>query len=129
MLIGIRPGDDAYVTHSGTDFRAQDDTATAAENMAFYEINAAGDRIDFDLAPYILGLGTPLAVITTAWGTTEYDLIDRDNGQVVLGESSGFDTDVWMVDLSGTEGQLRLTNFADTQAAFLPYLKVWDLVD
>jgi hypothetical protein len=130
MLVGIRPSDSAYVNHTGADFVSQGDTITSpTNNLSLYEINNVGDQIDFDLVDRITGLGTPIMVVNTIFGTTEFDLIDRDNGNEILGETSGFDSDVWIINLSGTEGNLRLTNFDDQQAAFYPYIRISDLID
>lgn len=122
-LVGIRPDDIAYVTHAGAVFHAQ---GADNGNMAFYEIGAAGDTIDFDLGEVAGDMDEPRIVITTAWGSTDFDLIDRDDSETVIDESSGFDTDVWLPSIQVTSPNLRLTDFQDTQAAFLPYIGVYD---
>jgi len=132
-LVGIRPGDLAYESHSGAVFHPQDENQTD-ENVAFYEIQATGDQIDLAFGNYITDMVEPHAIFYTPWGATDFDVIERTTGENVISELSGFDTDFWSVDLSASDGAVRITNFdtADgvdgTQAAWLPYVNVFDRV-
>lgn len=121
LVYGIRPTDDIYVGHSGPTFNGQD-----ANGVAIYEINASGDTIDFDLSGKLGDFDTPVVQITTIFGSTDFTVEDRPNNSTITSDVSGFDSDVWYVDISGTSFDLRLTNFNDTQAAFYPFVKVFD---
>lgn len=118
-MVNIRPNAPAHIANTAT-YNQQSDS-----NVGFYEVNSAGDTIDFDLEQ-VADLQDPTIVITTAWGTTDFDLVERDTGDTVVSETSGFDTDVWVVDVQDTSGKFRLTNFDDTQAAFYGYVRVFD---
>lgn len=120
-LVGIRPTDDAYVAHTGATFTAQSESG-----VALYDIGATGDTIDFDLNAVAEPFDDPAIAITTAFGTTAYTVEDRSDSSVVVSEASGFDTDVWIVDVSASSLELRLTDFDDTQAGFYPYLRVFE---
>lgn len=121
-LVGIRPTDDAYDTHTGATFNSQ-----SATGVALYDIEAQNDTIDFDLTGIIDDFDNPVIAITTAFGTTDFDVVDQTDDSTVVSDVSGFDTDVWLVDVSATSLQLRITNFDDTQAGFYPYLRVFEL--
>ena len=128
MLVPIRPGDPAYVNNDGSIFHPQDENNNL--NVAYYEIQAEADTIDFDVADNAQGLSEPVLVLYSTWGTVDFTLLDRNSGDPIVSELSGFDTDVWIVNLSGTSGRLRLTDF-DTdagvdgqQAAWLPFVEV-----
>lgn len=128
MLLGIRPGDDAYVAHQGAVFHPQNENNNL--NMAYYEITATDDQIDFDVATQVTGLETPILALHQHWGETDYDLIDRVDSTEIIAEQSGFDNDIWFINLEGTSGKLRLTSFDTnqgvngTEAAWLPYVEL-----
>jgi hypothetical protein len=126
MLLGIRPGDDAYIDHTGAVYHAQDENDN--DEVAYYEIQATGDTIEFDVRDHSQGLETPTLTLHTQWGETDFNLEDRVDNEVIVAEQSGYDNDIWMVDLSGTSGRLRLTQFDTTngvdgtKAAWLPFV-------
>ena len=124
MLIGIRPGDPAYDDNTGAVFHPQDENGTGS--VAFYEIQNTTDEILFDIRDEIAGLDHPVLVLNTVFGPTDFTLEDRNSGAAIVDEQSGFDSDVWVVDLSGASKDLRLTEFTDTQAAFYPYVRLTD---
>lgn len=133
MLVPIRPDDPAHEADEGVTFHPQDEDDNL--NVAYYEINDEGDRIDFNVNEYAQGLDVPILVLYSVWGATDFTLIDRATGDPIVSELSGYDTDVWMIDLSGTSGQLRLTDFDTdgdvdgTEAAWLPFVEVSGLED
>jgi len=112
MLIGIRPQDEAYYGSDGVVYHPQDENNTG--NIPFYEITDTADSIEFDLTGHLGGLDTPIAVLHTAFGTTDFDLRDRETDDAIISEQSGFDQDTWIVDLSGTSGRYELTQFDTT---------------
>lgn len=120
-MVGIKPTDDAYGTHTGATFNGQDGTG-----VAIYEINASGDVIEFDLSEAAAYIDNPVIQISTIFGSTDFDVEDTSDNSTVVSDVSGFDSDVWIVDVSGTSLSLRLTNFDDTQAAVQPYIRVFD---
>jgi hypothetical protein len=130
-LVGIRPGDDGYVTHSGAVFHPQDENNTDT-NITFYEIQNTGDQIDFTVQEYVERMRSPLLVLYSVFGETDFEVEARTPGETVIAEASGFSTNTWVADISATDGQLRLTQFdtggsADgTQAAWYPYVGVFD---
>lgn len=131
MLVGIRPGDAAYVDHTGADYHPQDESDD--DLSAYYDILNTGDEIIFDVAQYKGGLKTPVMTLHTAWGATDFDLIDQINNEIVVSEQSGFSNDRWFIELEGTSGQFVLTEFDTgdgvdgTQAAVLPYVGITNL--
>jgi hypothetical protein len=127
VLVGFRPGDLAYEDHTGAVFHEQNEAGGG--NVAFYEIQNQGDQIDINLGNIIFGMDQPVVVIHTSWGSTEYDVVERSSGNAFISERSGFGSDVWPIDVQATDGKIRLTNFADTTAAFLPVLSVFDLAE
>lgn len=132
QLIGIRPGDTAHEADAGVVFHPQDEGG--GSNVAHYEIAATDDKIEFNINQYIFPMEDPTLVLYTAWGETDFTLIERGSGEEVVAEQSGFDTDHWFADVSAVEGDLRITNFNTgdgvdgTQAAFLPYVGIFDAV-
>lgn len=118
-MVNIRPNAPAHIANTAT-YNQQSDS-----NVGFYEVTSAGDTIDFDVEQ-VPDLQDPTIVVTTAWGSTDFDLVERDTGDTIVSESSGFDTDVWIIDVQDTSGKFRLTNFDDTQAAFYGYVRVFD---
>lgn len=131
--LAIRPGDKAYVDHTGAVYHPQDENNTDG-NIAFYEITAEGDEIDLDLRRYISDATRPHVAFYPLWGATDFDIIERATDETLVSEQSGFDTNVYVVDISGSDGQLRLTNFDTgdgvdgTEAGWYAYLDVYDLV-
>jgi hypothetical protein len=131
MLVAYRPGDAQYVDDDGVVFHPQNENSNG--NVAYYEITATGDYIDLDLRDNLAGLDRPVLFLYTQWGATDYDFEDRGANEVLVSEQSGFDTDVWAIDLINTSGRYRLTNFATsngvdgTQAAWLPFGALQDL--
>jgi len=125
MLIPIRPGDDAYVSHSGAVFHEQNEAGNG--NVAYYEIQNTTDEIVFTLADNMNGISNPLLALYTQWGATDFALYDDINGGAIVDEQSGYDTDIWHVEVGDTSGKLRLTDFDTddgvdgTQAAWLPF--------
>lgn len=128
MLVGIRPGDDAYNSHTGLTFHPQDESGGG--NISFYEVNATTDQLEFDLATYVGRFSNPTLILNSVFGPTDFTLYDRDGPTQVIDEQSGYDSDVWIVDLSGTSGNLRLTDFdtnagvTGTQAGWYAYVTV-----
>ena len=126
MLIGIRPGDSAWVRTIGANYIRQEEHDT----ISFYEIQNGYDQIQIDLSEYITGLSDPVMVARTAFGPTDFTITDRESGDIVVSEKSGFDTDVWFVDISETSGKLTIGEFDTddgvdgTQAAWYPYVTV-----
>lgn len=121
-MIDISPTASAYDAHSGATFNAQD-----ADNVAFYEINNEGDTVDFTLEQ-VPDMGNPTLIINTVFGPTGFEVQDRgDANATVVSEESGYDSDVWVVDLSdAATGELRLTNFTDPTAGFYAYVTLTD---
>jgi hypothetical protein len=126
MLIGYRPEDEAYVSHTGAVFHPQDENNN--ETAAYYEIQGTTDSIVFDVNDHIGGLNDPVMTLYTNWGETDFDLRDEINDNVIIAEQSGFDTDIWLVEVASTSGRFELTQFDTangvdgTQAAWLPYI-------
>lgn len=126
MLIGIRPDDSAYVGHTGADFHPQNESDT----IPFYEITSTADEILFDLSDDAEQIDNPVMIARTAFGPTDFTITDRQSGDVVISEQSGFDTDVWFVDISQTSYKLKIADFDTddgvdgTQAAWYPFLTV-----
>lgn len=127
MLIGYRPTDAAYDAHSGAVFHPQDEGGNGT--LAYYEIQNSTDEIDFDISEQAAGLENPVVQLNTIWGDTAFDVVDRGANTTLISEVSGFDSDVWWFTLPGATGELRLTNFADTQAAFLPFVQLYNVLD
>jgi hypothetical protein len=129
-LVGIRPGDRAYEDHTGAVYHAQNENNNG--NVAHYEIQNPSDTIELDIRSYIFDMAAPTMVIYTPWGETDYNIEERTTGDVLITEQSGFDTDVWVVDVQSTDGKLDITQFDTTngvdgtQAAWLPYTGVFD---
>lgn len=128
MLIGIRPTDESYVSHSGATFSEQDQNGN--QEVAYYEINNTTDEIVFDISDKVAGLDNPVMLLHTSWGSTDYNLEDEQDNEVIIAEQSGFDTDVWIVGISGRSGRFRITEFdtsqgvTGTQAAWLPFVEL-----
>lgn len=118
-LVNIRPNAPAHIANTAPY------TQQSSDNVGFYEITDEGDTIDFDLEQ-VPDLQDPTIEISTVFGTTDFDLVERDTGNKITSEKSGFDSDVWLIDVQNTSGKFRLTNFDDTQAAFYGYVKVYD---
>jgi len=128
--VGTRPDDEAYDGHSGATYHPQDEGGTG--NVGFYEINNTSDEINFALGPALRGISDPVLVFYTAFGTTDFDIINRNTNATLVSEQSGFDTDVWLVDAPPTTDQLRITQFDTgtvngTQAGWYPFVGVFDL--
>ena len=129
-LVSIRPDDKAYVDHTGAVYHPQDENGNG--NVAFYEIQASGDTIDMNLSRYIRPFQDPKLVLHTAFGPTDYAVEDRVTGRTVVDEQSGFDTDVWVFDITSSSAELRITDFdpsgqADgTQAVWYPYVSLFE---
>jgi hypothetical protein len=129
-VVSIRPGDGAYVEHTGAVYHPQDENDTG--NVAFYEIQNQGDTIDFDLRRYTRPFDDPKLMLHTAFGPTDYTVEDRVTGNIVVDEQSGFDTDVWILDITSTSSELRITDFDPggqvdgTQAAWYPYVSLFE---
>ena len=127
-LVGIRPGDRAYKDHSGAVYHEQDQS-----NVAYYEIQNTSDTIEFDVRDHMQGLATPTLTLHTQWGETHFYLQDRVDKNTITAEKSGYDNDIWMINLSGTSGRLQLGfNSGDgepdgTQAAWLPFVGLINL--
>ena len=125
MLVGIRPGDPAYEDHQGPNFVPQDDNGN--ENVPYYDMTAVGDSISFDLSTYMDGLDNPVGTFHANWGETEFLLRDQNNVETFINELSGFDTDMFLVELDGVSGRITLEITDDgaadgTQAAWVPYV-------
>lgn len=131
MLVGIRPDDPALDQTTGATFHPQDEDGGG--NVAYYEINATDDEIQIDLRSYIGAFDTPIAIFHTAFGETDFEIEDFATGDAFIVEQSGFDTDAWAVDLSGTSGRYVITQFDTdagvdgTQAAWYPYVTLLPL--
>lgn len=125
MLIGLRPGDDAYVDHNGLVFHPQDENGNG--NVAFYEVTASGDELLFDLRDIVSGFDDPVLILNSIFGPTDFTLTDRGSGVPVVAEQSGFDSDVWAIDITDTTLRFRLSDFDTgngvngTQAGWLAY--------
>jgi len=125
MLIGLRPGDEAYDDHTGMVYHSQNENGNG--NVAFYEVQNTGDELLFDLRGMVDGLDEPVLQLNTIFGATDYNLEDRGTGNVIIAEQSGFDSDVWRIDISDTSLRFRLTQFDTgngvdgTQAGWLAY--------
>lgn len=130
MLIGYRPDDEAYITSSGADFHPQDEFGNG--NIPFYEILNPSDEIQFRVDDHLGGLDNPVMTLNTHWGPTDFDLIDQIDSDTIISEQSGFDNDLWVVDVSGASGLFTLTNFdtgsgvTGTTAAWLPFVGLID---
>lgn len=128
MLIGIRPGDGAYVEHTGAVFHAQDEQQN--QNVPYYEIQGTNDEIIFEIRDNISGLANPILTLYTHWGEVDFDLIDDVDGDIIVSEQSGFDSDLWMAEVDGRSGRFKITQFDTTdgvdgtQAAWLPFIGV-----
>lgn len=109
MFVGLRPDDRAYDASSGLVFHPQDESGNG--NIPFYEVTATSDELDFDLRQDISGFDNPVLILNSIFGPTDFDLIDRNTSNAIVSEQSGFDSDVWAIDLSASSGRLRLTNF------------------
>ena len=126
MLVGIRPDDPAYEDHQGPTFVPQDDNGN--ENVPYYDMTSVGDSISFDLSRYMSGLDAPVATFHANWGETEFLLRDQNNAETFINELSGFDTDMFLVELEGVSGRITLEITDDdgavdgTQAAWVPYV-------
>lgn len=131
MLIGIRDGDPALEATTGVTYHPQDENGGG--NVAFYEINNTADEINFDLRDYIGGLDTPILVLRSLFGETDFDLEDQTTGEVIVSEQSGFDSDTWFINVDETSGQFTLTEFDTdagvdgTQAGWYAYVELVDL--
>lgn len=130
LLVGYREGDLAYEAHSGAVYHPQDEGGGG--NVAFYEIQNQSDQIDLSLRSYIFDMAAPAAVFYTAWGDTDFDIIDRDVGNTLISEQSGFDSTGWVVNLQASAGNIRITNFDSpsgidgTQAGWYPFVSIFD---
>lgn len=132
LLVGLRPGDAAYDNHTGFTYHPQDESNTD-ENVAFYESGAVGDQLDFDVGPYIGQMETPMLVLQPIFGAVDYDVIERTTDQSLISEYSGFASNVWPLDISPTDGSLRLevanndSGVDGTEAGWYPYAALFDL--
>lgn len=128
MLIGLRPGDDAYDDNTGMVYHPQDESGGG--NVAFYEIQDPTDELLFDIRDFISGFDSPVLVMNTIFGATDFALRDRNGDSVVVEEQSGFDSDVWVFDIGDASGRFRLTDFDTgngvdgTQAGWYAYCRV-----
>jgi hypothetical protein len=130
-FVGFRADadDSAYVNHTGATYHPQSDsTSSPTNNVAYYEIQNAGDQIDINLGEVTGPMDEPRVVFYSAWGPTEFDIIDRSDSETVMGDLSGFDSDVWQVSVQITSPELRFTNFANTQAGWYAYCGVFDAI-
>lgn len=130
LLVDISPGATAYVDDQGAVFHPQDEGGSG--DTAYYEIQNTGDQIDFRVTRYMERLDNPFLVLYTSWGATDFQLIDRQDGAIQIDEFSGFDATGWIVNLAGTSGALRLTQFdtgttSGTEAAWRPYVGMFAL--
>lgn len=125
-LLDISPDSDNLVKYEGAVFHPQNEQSNG--NVAFYEIQSQTDEIVINVEQNIDGLTNPVLIWNTAWGPTDFDLIDINTGKTVISEVSGYDSDVWIVDLTGTSGEYKLTNFEDTQAGWYAYVQVTELL-
>lgn len=125
-LIDISPDSDNLVKTEGVVYHAQNEDGKG--NVDYYEIQSQSDEIVIDLTENIGGIDNPALIWNSAWGSTEFDLQDVNTGYTVVSETSGFDSDVWIVKLEGTSGIYKLTNFNDTQAGWYSYVQVAELL-
>jgi hypothetical protein len=125
-LIDISPESDNLIKADGPVYHGQNEDSQG--NVAFFEIQDRHDELIFTVEDNISGLDNPVLIWNTAWGPTDFDLIDLNTGQTVVSELSGFDSDVWIIDLTGTSGEYKLTNFEDTQAGWYAYIQVTELL-
>lgn len=131
VLSGLRPGDRDYVDHTGMTFHPQNENNTDG-NIPFYEINNQSDQLDFTMEKFIVRFDRPIMVLHPIFGETDFQLVERSTGGTVVDEVSGFGSNVWVFDISATDGKLRLTDFDPsgavdgTQAGWLAYARVFD---
>lgn len=125
QLVRIAPNDIPYVASSGVTYHPQDEGDSG--DVAYYEINNQGDTIDFDLDAYTEGFDSLAIKIQTVWGSTDFDLLQRDSDSTIISDDSGYHSDVWFAFIGGLKPHLRLTNFDDTQAAIYPYVWVFNM--
>lgn len=132
MLIGIRPTDDAYDANNGAVFHPQDENDGG--NVAYYEIQNTTDEIQFDVREDTAGLSNPILILNSIFGPTDFSLVDRNTGEPIVAEQSGFDSDVWTIDISEASGRFSITNFNTgngvdgTQAGWYAYITVAPLI-
>lgn len=131
-LVDIRPSSDFYVDagndtpgETGPIFRRQNENQTG--NVAFYEIQHVDDFIKIDVEQFDSSLEDAALIWNSIWGPTEFDLVDRTLNKTLISEVSGFDSDVWIFDISDGSGQYTLTNFDNTQAGWYAYVEVREL--
>lgn len=118
-IYGIAPGDDQYVDHTGLNYTAQTDS-----NVAFYEVNAAGDTLEFILPDVVEKYDDAVFTLQTVFGPTDFDVLLKDSGTTLVSETSGFDSDVWRIEGESVGETIQVTNFDTTTAAIYPYLPV-----
>lgn len=120
-----------YVSNSGAVFHPQDESGTG--NVAFWEITSESDSITFQVPLADLDFDTPVLVLRTLFGPTDFDVQESGSGSTIVSEQSGFDTDIWFVNIAGTPGEYTLTDFDTgdgvngTQAGWYPFIVVEDL--
>jgi len=122
-LVGIRPDDFAYQSHSGLVFHPQDENNTG--NIPFYEVTAAGDSITVDLAAAVREFDSPALQLNFVFGSTSFT-VQNAAGQTVVDELSGFDTDNFHASLAATDKELTVTSFDDTTAGLYAFQLVYD---
>lgn len=128
-LVGIRPDDTAYDDHQGMVYHEQDE-----DEVAFYEIEDTDDILDVDFSRFVSDMLEPTVVFNTAWGPTDFTIIERETDEELIEELSGFDADTWIIDLTAVDPALRITDFDTdedvdgTQAAWLAYVGLFDRV-
>jgi len=121
-LYDISPDGSLYDDHTGMVYHPQDEGGNG--NIAFYEVQNAGDTLEFTLPSEMARFDAGAIVLNTVFGSTDYDVLVPASGETVLSEQSGFDSDVWPISINLADTTLRLTNFDDTQAGFSPYVSV-----
>lgn len=125
-MVSISPDSIAYVNHKGAVFHPQDENNN--QNISFYEITGTTDEIDFNTRRYTREYNRPILTLHTIFGPTDFDVVDRSQGRTIISEVSGFDTEVWNIDITDSSPELRLTNFGDTTAAFYPFVGVFNRI-
>jgi len=123
-LVSISPDSLAYDDHSGPTFHPQNENSNG--NIAFYEVTSAGDTIEFNLSRYTGSYDRPAFTVNTIFGTTEYDIYDREQERIAISEKSGYHSNLWVIDMDNTSSKFRLENFSDTQAGFYAYIEIYN---
>lgn len=125
-LVDVSPDSIVYVDHQGLTYTPQNESGSG--NVALYEVNNQTDQLDVNLRRYVRDYNEPTLMLNTIFGSTDFDVYDRRQERTLLSEDSGFDTDTWMLEITDASPELRFENFDDTQAAFYPYISIFDKV-